>query len=222
VRRSGPPPRAGGPGRPGARPPARGAARPGARPPAAAPLRARSAPSATPRGNGGGAVEAPHGRRRLALLLGGLGVVAVVAIAALLLTGGDSPSTPAASTPVTSQPGTGVGGQTPTAAAPAHDRVTVAVLNGTTTVGLANTVATTLADDGFLRGPVTNASDQQRSVTVVSYFGGHEREAQEVAQTLDVPADAVQPIDADTEAACTGGTGACTATVVVTVGADRQ
>jgi hypothetical protein len=97
------------------------------------------------------------------------------------------------------------------------------VLNGTTTQGLANTVATTLASDDFLRGPVGNASDQQRSVTVVSYFGGHEREAQEVADSLGVPADAVQPIDADTEAsACPPASGACAATVVVTVGADRQ
>jgi hypothetical protein len=184
-------------------------------------LRARSAPSATPRGNGNG--EAPHGRRRLALLLGGLGIVAVAAIAFLLLSGGgDSPSTPAASSTAPPRQTTGASSQTtPAAAAPAHGRVTVAVLNGTTTAGLASTVASDLTNDGFVQGPVTNASDQQRSVTVVSYFGGHEAEAQEVAKTLNVPADAVQPIDADTEAACAQGA-TCAATVVVTVGADRQ
>jgi hypothetical protein len=215
--------------RPGARPaagrrvPPRGPARPaGARPAAAAPLRARSAPSASPRGNG--SVEAPHGRRRLALLLGGLGLIAVAAIAVLLLSGGgdDPPSTPAASNTTPVHQTTSAARQTtPSAAAPAHDRVTVAVLNGTTTAGLASTVASDLTADGFVQGPVTNASDQARSVTVVSYFGGHEAEAQEVAKTLNVPADAVQPIDADTEAACAQGA-TCAATVVVTVGADRQ
>ncbi|MFL5818496.1 MAG: LytR C-terminal domain-containing protein, partial [Conexibacter sp.] len=185
-------------------------------------LRARSAPSASPRGDGSD--EAPHGRRRLALLLGGLGLLAVAAIAVLLLSGGgnDSPSTPAASSTSPVRQTTGASSQTtPAAAAPAHDRVTVAVLNGTTTAGLASTVATTLTSDGFVRGPVANASDQARSVTVVSYFDGHEAEAQEVAKTLNVPADAVQPIDADTEAACAQGA-TCAVDAVVTVGADQQ
>jgi hypothetical protein len=158
------------------------------------------------------------------LLLGGLGAIAVVAIAALLLSGGgdESPSAPAAaSTPSGVPQTTDARTRTPATPAPAHDRITVAVLNGTTTQGLATTVASTLTSDGFLPGTVTNASDQARSVTVVSYFGGHEREAQEVAKSLGVPADAVQPIDADTETACGQG-GTCTATVVVTVGADRQ
>jgi hypothetical protein len=225
VRRPAPPVRrpAGGPGR---RPVARPAARPGQRPVPAAPLRARGPATATPRGggNGNGHVEdPPHGRRRLALLLAGLGAIAVAAVAVLLLTGGgsDSPSTAPAASSGTSAQQTPASRQTPTAAAPAHDRITVAVLNGTPTAGLASTVATTLASDGFLRGSVTNASDQQRSVTVVSYFGGHEAEAREVAKTLNVASDAVQPIDADTEAACAQGA-TCTATAVVTVGADRQ
>jgi hypothetical protein len=217
--------------RPGARPaagrrvPPRGPARPaGPRPAPAAALRARSAPSTSPRGNGDGRVETPHGRRRLMLLLGGFGLLAVVLVAVLLLSGGDSdsPSTPAASNTTPARQTTGASSQTtPSTAAPAHDRVTVAVLNGTTTAGLASTVAARLTSDGFVQGPVTNASDQARSVTVVSYFGGHEAEAQEVAKTLNVPADAVQPIDADTEAACAQGA-TCAATVVVTVGADRQ
>jgi hypothetical protein len=218
--------------RPGAgrRLPPRGPARPAAgarvRPrvggPAAAPLRARSAPSATPRGaakGGDGRVDdTPHGHRRVILLLGGLALVAVAAIAVLALSGGggDSPSqVTAGGTPAQTT------GSNTSGAAPAHDRTTVAVLNGTTTAGLAMTVAGRLTAAGFVQGAVTNASDQGRSVTVVSYFGGHEREAQEVAQTLDVPADAVQPIDADTEAACAQGA-TCTAPVVVTVGADRQ
>ncbi|HZV72535.1 MAG TPA: LytR C-terminal domain-containing protein [Conexibacter sp.] len=222
------------PARPGAarRPPARGPVRPtrpgapGARPAAAAAaaVRARSAPSATPRGSGNGRDEAPeHGRRRRFLLLAGLGIVAVAAVAVLLLSGGGGspPATQSASTGTPAQHTTAAHRQAPTSAAPAHNRTTVAVLNGTATPGLANTVATTLTSDGFVRGPVGNASNQHRSVTVVSYFGGHEAEAREVAKALNVSADAVQPIDPDTEAACASGA-TCTATVVVTVGADRH
>jgi LytR cell envelope-related transcriptional attenuator len=219
----------------GRRVPPRGAARPAAgarvRPrvgaPPAAPLRTRSAPSATPGGaatGGDGRADAPHGHRRAILLLGGLALVAVAVIAVLALSGGgkDSPSEAPVTAGGTPAQTTGATGSSTPGAAPAHDRITVAVLNGTTTVGLASTVAGTLTADGFVQGPVTNASDQGRSVTVVSYFDGREREAREVAQTLNVPADAVQPIDADTEAACAAQDGSCTATVVVTVGADRQ
>lgn len=225
VRRPAPPARAAA----GRRPPARGRAgappaRAGARPAAAAPLRARSTPSATPRGGGGSADGTPR-RRLLLLLIGGLGVVVVAVIAVLLLSGGGSSGTPstqsASSTGATPQHTTASHKSTPAAAGPAHSRITVAVLNGTPTAGLANTIATTLTSAGFVKGPIGNASNQQRSVTVVSYFGGHEADAQEVAKTLGVSADAVQPIDSDTETACAQGA-TCTATVVVTVGADRQ
>jgi len=220
VRRPAPPARAGAGRRPAPRP----AARPGQRPvPAAAPLRARSAHTATPRtaGNGAGSADAPHSRR-LMLVLMGLAVVAVAALAVIALSGGsDAPSTnSSASSGASAQQTSGASDTTP-AAAPAHDRIRVAVLNGTTTQGLAQTVASSLVADGFVQGTVTNASDQGRSVTVVSYFGGHEREAQEVAKALNVPSDAVQPIDADTEAACAQGA-TCNVDAVVTVGADRQ
>ncbi|MGB2710094.1 MAG: LytR C-terminal domain-containing protein, partial [Conexibacter sp.] len=165
--------------------------------------------------------EPARGPRRLLAVLAGLGVLLALVLAVLVVTSGDdggsSPngglsSTPAASSkPQSSTP------------APPHGSTTVAVLNGTGVEGLANTVANELAADGFVRGPVTNASTPDRTVTVVSYFGGHEREAAEVAETLGVPSDAVQPINADTEAsACPGGSATCEATVVVTVGADRQ
>ncbi|MBS1868699.1 MAG: LytR C-terminal domain-containing protein, partial [Actinobacteria bacterium] len=206
--------------------PRRPAARPGQRPAAAAPLRGRGPATATVRGGAAanGRAQTTHGRRRFVLLLGGLGLVAVVALAALLLSGGGSDTPSSARTAAGNAPTqqtSSASSRTTSAAAPPHGKITVAVLNGTPTAGLASTVANTLAADGFARGPVTNASDQQRSVTVVSYFGGHETEAQEVAKTLNVPSDAVQPIDADTEAACAQG-GTCAATVVVTVGADRQ
>jgi len=230
VRRPLPPTRAGAPAGRAARP---GSTRGTGRPGAAAPLRQRSAPSASPRGAGvgmgGGGGErrggSPSARPRIVLLLVGLAVLAAIAIAVLALSGGgSSPSRTSASTGAPTRQATSTASRsTATATTVPHGRITVAVLNGTATPGLANTVANALTGAGFVKGPVGNASDQQRSVTVVSYFDGHEAEAQEVAQTLRVPGDAVQPIDTDTERACgQGAPAACTAPVVVTVGADRQ
>jgi len=213
----------------GRRPPARGrpgapAARPGARPAAAAPLRARGVASATPRAAAADGARTAGGARRRVPLLAGIAAVVVLAVIAVVVLssgGGTTGAQSASSTGATPRHAAATHGTAPPAAAPAHDRVTVAVLNGTATQGLANTIATTLTNAGFVRGPVGNASDQQRSVTVVSYFGGHEADAKEVAKTLNVPADAVQPIDADTEAACARSTGSCAVPVVVTAGADR-
>jgi hypothetical protein len=208
---------------PAPRPAARRAAeRPPARParPAAA-LGARTA-SATPRGSD----PIERNRRRALVLLGGLFVLLLVVVAVVLTSSGGSggPSATSSSRASSSAPATSPGKpQTSSSPAPPHSRTVVAVLNGTAVPGLANTVASSLASAGFARGQVGNAADAQRSVTVVSYTGDHEREAAEVAKSLGVPADAVQPIDAPTQAsACPGGVASCTATVVVTVGADRQ
>jgi aromatic ring hydroxylase len=108
------------------------------------------------------------------------------------------------------------------AAAPPRATTTVAVLNGTQTPGLASRISDELRGEGFQRGPVENASSQDRSVTVVSYRQGAERQAHDVARALNLPADAVMQIDAETESAACVNTTPCTATVVVTVGADKQ
>ena len=142
-------------------------------------------------------------------------------VAAIALMGGDDGSSPSVGS--SPQGATTTPSQSSSSTAPPHGRTTVGVLNGTLTQGLANTVATQLAADGFRTGQVTNASSQDRPVTVVSYYGGHEDEAAEVAETLGVPSDAVQAIDPDTESKiCATGAGTCPETVVVTVGADRQ
>jgi hypothetical protein len=216
----------GGPGsRPPARPPARAVRSAAGRPAAAAPLRTRT-PSASPRG----AVATPqhHARRRVAAVLAiavGL-AVAVGVVIALTSGGGGSGTAPSSQA---AQRGSAVGthttatqARTTTAKALPPSKTTVAVLNGTSTPGLANTVANSLAADGYQRGPVGNASDHQRSVTIVAYTGGHQPEANEVAKALGVPSDAVQAIDAGTQASVCPGTAACTPMVVVTVGADRQ
>jgi hypothetical protein len=134
----------------------------------------------------------------------------VVVIAVTQLGGSDS--TPS-SAPSTVGPGTGnVPQQTQTPVA--RGNVTVAVLNGTTTPGLAGTVATQLERGGFKRGQVTNAADQQRTGTAVQYAPGQRAAAQQVASILKIPRSA--PLDANTQAIAGPD-----AQVVVTVGSDR-
>jgi hypothetical protein len=96
----------------------------------------------------------------------------------------------------------------------------VAVLNGTPISGLANQIASKLTTDGFKRGLVTNAPDQQRATTLVMYLPGHRADAQAVASTLGVKAP-VQPVDDNSLAIACPPAGNCTAEVVVTVGSDR-
>jgi hypothetical protein len=91
---------------------------------------------------------------------------------------------------------------------------TVAVLNGTTTPGLAATVSDQLARGGFKRGNVTNAADQQQSATAVLYAPGYKSAADEIAQLLKLKS--VQPIDPGTQAIAGSD-----AQIVVTVGTDR-
>jgi hypothetical protein len=95
--------------------------------------------------------------------------------------------------------------------------VTVAVLNGTTVPGLARGAATKLQSAGFKIGTVTNAPDQARSATLVTYQPGHQAEARVVARLIGVGADAVKPIDQSTQVVA-----GQEAFVVVTVGADQS
>lgn len=155
-------------------------------------------------------------RRRTILLAGaGLLLVAAIAFAAIEITSnsGEKGATKPVAKAKAKRGGTKGG-------AFSRGSVTVAVLNGTPTAGLANQVATELVREGFGRGAVTNAQDQQRSATVVSYLPGHRAAATEVARALRVPA-AVEPVDPDTRAVACPPPAACNATVIVTVGADR-
>jgi hypothetical protein len=96
----------------------------------------------------------------------------------------------------------------------ARGSVTVAVLNGTTTPGLAGTVATAVERGGFKKGQVTNAADQQRTATTVQYAPGQRAAAQEAANILRIRG--ITPLDANTQAIAGPD-----AQVVVTVGSDR-
>jgi len=72
---------------------------------------------------------------------------------------------------------------------------------------------------GFKQGTVATAGDQTRKATIVAYMPGHSTAAAAVAKELKLGSASVQPVDASTQAiACQ--TTPCTATVVVTVGAD--
>lgn len=153
-------------------------------------------------------------RKRLAMIAGG--VVAALIVAVILVTqvfgGGDSGS-PVAKTnkliPPTNTETTADSGQVDRAA------TTVAVFNGTTFAGLAKGVADRITQGGFTRGEVRNAIDNTRAATIVEYVPGNKPAALEVAKTIDVGTDAVQPVTAGNSAL------APSAQVIVTVGSDQ-
>ncbi len=218
------PPATGGPPKPGAAPagttpPPRPPARPVPPRPAgavrAAPLRG-GVPSATlpPRAGGGGRTRtAGRPRRPLILALAG-GVLALAAVGIVLATqlgGGDEPER--AERPPSNRvvPPATSGGDRQSRA-----NTNVAVLNGTTVNGLARRVADRIESAGFTRGVVTNASDRNRSATIIAYVPAARREALEVARVIRVGSDAVAPLDRNTQLL------APDARVVVTVGADQN
>jgi hypothetical protein len=106
------------------------------------------------------------------------------------------------------------------AAAVNPSSVTVAVLNGTSTSGLAHRVGLRLAGDSYKEGTIATAADQTHSTTVVAYLPGFKRDAQAVANSLRVSASTIQPVDQSTQAVACPPPSACSANVVVTVGAD--
>jgi hypothetical protein len=89
--------------------------------------------------------------------------------------------------------------------------VTVAVFNAAGRSGLAGTVSSKLAGDGYAKGAVANAAAQ--STTTVGYGTGERAAALEVARSLGLPASDVAPMTS-TAAGAAGG-----AEVAVTLGA---
>jgi hypothetical protein len=100
--------------------------------------------------------------------------------------------------------------------------VTVAVLNGTDTAGLAGAVSNKLGAAGYQKGFVGNfTASQTQSATSVLYMRGAKRDATAVATALKLRPTAVQPIDQSTQQiACPPSSGPCKSSVVVTVGSD--
>lgn len=155
--------------------------------------------------------------RRLALLVGAL--IAAAAIAALVIitaSGGSSSTNPRAAV-TTNAPGTS---HHATSVAFAPSSVTVAVLNGTATNDLAHRVAAKLTSVGYKQGNVFTASNQTQAATVVAYLPGFRNDALHVATALKLGPASVQAVDSQTQAVACPPPSACTANVVVTVGAD--
>jgi hypothetical protein len=173
-------------------------------------------------------VERPAPRRRRAW------VPVLVAVCLLALAGGafgvvrlvskDDEATPRRTAATKAQGGTTSsrkGDSKRTRSKPAafsRGSITVTVLNGTPVSGLASRVASDLDAAGFKQGTVTNASDQARSATIVSFLPGQRRQAAEVAKVLK--GAAIEPMDATTRAIACPAPNPCR-TTVVTVGSDR-
>jgi hypothetical protein len=150
-----------------------------------------------------------------------LGVLAVLGVAAiivllLLITSGGGSSPSSSTTASTNSPSPRRSGKT----AVNPSSVTVAVLNGTATNGLARRVAGKLSGVGYKQGTVATASDQTRTATIIAYLPGFRRDALAVATSLKTGAASVQPIDQSTQAVACPPPAGCSANVVVTVGSD--
>ncbi len=155
---------------------------------------------------------------RFGLLIGALAVAGVV-VALVLITKGSSSSSSSTSTQAATTTPTARRVKTAGKVNPAN--VTVTVLNGTATAGLADRVATQLLGVGYKQGnPPANASDQTRTATVVAYMPGHKNDALAVARSLKLGPSSVQPVDSSTRAVACPGSATCSAQVVVTVGSD--
>ena len=164
---------------------------------------AESRPTVEPGGSG-----SPRSRKPILLALAGVLALAVVAFGVLQVTGGDDSD--GGNAGLSSAPTDG-GGDPNAPIDPSS--VTVAVLNGTVQPGLAAQIGDQIAGEGFVRGVVTNNSDQERAESVVLYAPGAEREAIDVSRRLDIPQR--EPIDAASQSL------AGDATVVVIAGADQ-
>jgi len=127
-------------------------------------------------------------------------------VSALFLDGGPPPNNPAPPPTQTSEPGSG--------AAVANEETTIGVLNGTTTNGLAATVADRLQQEGgYARGTTATNSDQTLQTSTVYYADGFRAQGRRVAELLSV--DAVEPISEEAQAL------APDADVVVLAGVDQ-
>jgi LytR cell envelope-related transcriptional attenuator len=164
----------------------------------------------------------PPGRRRSSLaariFIGLVSLVFVVAVvvALVLLTGSNSSNKSSPTTQTSNAPAL----RRTAAFSPAS--VTVAVLNGTATNQLAHHVAAKLGTSGYKQGRIATATNQTEPKTTVAYLPGSQNrtDALHVATALDLKPSAVQPIDPTTKQVACPPPGACTANVVVTVGAD--
>ncbi|HEX4719428.1 MAG TPA: LytR C-terminal domain-containing protein [Thermoleophilaceae bacterium] len=220
---------AGAPPRPAGAPPAGGPPRPAAgpqRPPGSVlPPRTGTLPPVRrlPSSNMGSAQtgmlgaappQEPKRRNPVYIVLAVVGVLVVGAAAAIgvpaLVNG--AKDTNSSSTTASTKSKTTATKSTPVVA---PDKITVAVLNGTSIQGLAAQVGDRVDAEGFTKGTVSNASPTsgQRARSVAMYAPGHRSDAVRVGRRLGI--HDVAPIDANSRQI------AGDASVVVVVGSDK-
>jgi hypothetical protein len=137
-------------------------------------------------------------RRSVLLVGGGIAAAIVIGLGIVKLTGDDS-KPPAAKGPASSASQTTPADTPKKSASSGIDpaSVTVAVLNGTTTPGLAAKLGDRITAQGFKLGNVTNNPDQQRAESVVMFTGGAEKEAAEVGKRMKIAQR--EPIDPESQ-----------------------
>jgi hypothetical protein len=216
-----PAPRAGGPAAPSPRVQLRSG---GAVPPPGRRPGGSAAGRGVPPRRGDAGRSGGRGRRIVGILAALLVIAAVVLVLVFVIGGAKSNKTNSSSASnATGQTSTGGRGRTARKAIINPSVVNVAVLNGTDTNGLAETVANRLKAIGYRagqgQGVVTDAAVQTHQTTIVAYEPGFKTDALAVAQSLKLPRSSVQPVDQEAQQVCTSQ-GACAANVVLTVGAD--
>jgi hypothetical protein len=148
-------------------------------------------------------------RNPLVVVLAGLVVAGIVGFGLTQVLGGSDSSSP-------TNTASSAGGSGGSSGGPG---AVVAVLNATPINGLAGQVSAELAKDGFRKGRIATAGNQQQANTVVAYMPGHAVDAEDVAKSLGVKGNVVAADDKVQAIACPDPS-TCTAQVIVTVGAD--
>ncbi|HTX46854.1 MAG TPA: LytR C-terminal domain-containing protein [Solirubrobacteraceae bacterium] len=157
-----------------------------------------------------------RGGRALVAVIGVLGVAAVVAVL-LIVTSSGGKSSPNSTTSTSNAPSSRH--KQKTAKVFNRAAVTVTVLNGTSTAGLAAHILQELGGQGYKQGSAANASSATQATTVVSYVNGQKAAALQVAKSLNLAQSSVAPITSSTQSiACPQPS--CNVDVVVTVGQD--
>ena len=148
--------------------------------------------------------------------------VAIVIVAILIFVAtrifNSGGGTPAGTHTTTTQTTSNGSHSTTTTSGVVPSSITVAVLNGTTKVGLARGAWTVLAGKGFVKGGVANAPSQADATSSVGYTHGHRKAALAIAQDLAISTTAVAPVDPATLADAKRH--GARPQVVVTLGAD--
>nr|MDQ2897644.1 LytR C-terminal domain-containing protein [Actinomycetota bacterium] len=163
----------------------------------------------------------PRSRLRgLLVALIALAVVAAIVVVLLLLTGGSSSPTAASSSSSKAANAPSAHPRSHRTAAIKPSSVTVAVLNGTSTNNLAHDVSVKLGAAAYKLGKIATATDQTHTTTLVAYLPGHRAAALIVAKSLGLGAGVVSAADQSSQAVACAQGAACSAQVIVTVGAD--